>query len=210
MQDSILRFVLESLRQYWLEIVVWLLLIAVGWAAGQWRARRAWGRREFLGRINISLNSLDGGKLLIRTIVEKPLQEVFINRAAVDKVRSAAGATSEDRPLLVLGAKDRWPVLNCVLNEVSERFAEGHLRRDLGHPVKVESYVLCLTRERSDDVRTNKIRAMLIKKSLLAALPKKPPAFEQPSHHVRFRTLALLAELYHREPDSFVEMELVY
>jgi hypothetical protein len=210
MHDTVVGLVVEGVSQYWFEALASLLLVALGWTVGRWRARRAWTRRDFLGRINISLNSFEGGKLLIRTIVEKPLDDVFINRAAVDRVRAAAQATSEQRPLLVLSAADRWPVLNCVLNQVSERFAEGHLRRDLGHPVKLESYMLCLTRERSGDVRTDKVRAMLIKKATLAALPEQPPAFEQPSHHVRFKTLQCLAELHDTEPDSFVELELVY
>jgi hypothetical protein len=210
MPESFTSLVVDALGQYWLEAVASISLMTAGWWAGRRRARREWERLEFLGRLNVSLNRIQDGTLEIRTILEKPLSEVFSNPSAVDKVQRSALRTSEANPLLVLDKRDRWPILNCVLNEVSERFADGHLRRDLGYPVVSDSYLMCLTRERAEDLRTNKIRAMLIKKSLLLALPSKEPGYEHPVHRIRFQTLTRLRELHAEEPDSFVELQLAF
>ena len=43
---------------------------------------------DFLGRVIVSLNMFKDGKLKIRTIFERSLEEVFLNPMAVAKVRS--------------------------------------------------------------------------------------------------------------------------
>ncbi len=199
---------LTAAGNYWLEAAASIGCIVVGWLLGFWRARRQWQQREFLERINVSLNMIHDGKLLIRTLAEKSLEEVFVNPTAITKLQRAVKKTTEDNPIPSLAEEDFWPVLNCVLNIISEKFSAGYIRRDLGYPIKTAVYLMCLTCERSSEMRTRKIRAMLIKKSLLLNLPEENPEYEQPSHWVRFQTLKQLADLYREDSRKFLEIEL--
>ncbi|MEJ7596025.1 MAG: hypothetical protein WKF77_31330 [Planctomycetaceae bacterium] len=49
---------------------------------GRWRAAQSWQKREFFNRLNISLNSLHDGKLLIRTVLEKTCEDILLNKVA--------------------------------------------------------------------------------------------------------------------------------
>lgn len=208
MAENIWHQVLAALGDYWLEAVVSIGFILLGWFLGFWRARQQWKARSFLERINISLNMVHDGKLLIRTLAERPIEEVFINPAAISKIQRAIKKTTEDNPIPPLAREDFWPILNRILNVISEHFGAGYIRKDLGYPVKTEEYLFCLTYERASEMRTSKIRAMLFKKSLLLNLPEEEPEYEQPSHRIRFRTLKQLAVIYRKTPQSFLEVEL--
>ena len=164
--DQLLDTAIDLIRRHWVGWLWAVVLMAGGWFLGWWRARAQWRRKEFLGRLNISLNSLRDGKLLIRTIAEKSLEEIFLNSIAVKTVSAAAERTTESDPLLPLPKDDAWYILNSVLNEVAERFAVGEVRRDIGAPTKTERYVICLTRERAGAMKTQKVRAMLIRKEI--------------------------------------------
>lgn len=198
----------SSIQQYWLEGTVTVAGMVLAWLSGYIKARNEWERRQFFARLNISLNTIDGGKLLLRTLVEKSVGDILINPRAVAKLRAAAKLTTEEAPLIPLPKDEAWHMLNCVLNEVSERFSTGYMRRDLGYPVKSDRYLVCLTCERATEMRTSKIRAMVIKKSLLSALPKEEPKLESETHRVRFKTLKRLAEAREKDPGAFLELEI--
>src|SRR5436190_2056386 len=85
---------------------------------GSRRAQRQWSSKEFLDRIIVSLNIFADGYLKIRTVLERSLDEVFLNRVAVAKVTAAARATTIDKPVMVIPKEDRWFLLNFVLNAV--------------------------------------------------------------------------------------------
>ena len=63
----------ESLRSlindHWVKFLSAAAFTLVGWIIGRWRAARSWKNREFFNRLNISLNTLSNGRLLIRTIL---------------------------------------------------------------------------------------------------------------------------------------------
>ena len=205
---DLIEFAFEKLEDNWVKIVSALLLTAVGWAIGYWRAKRNWTRREFLDRLNVSLNTIEGGTLKIRTLAEVEAETVFLNREATRRIVAAAGRTTAADPLLPLPKEDYWYYLNAVLNEVAERFAAGTLRRDLGGEVRCATYLLCLTCEAAGAARTRKVRAMLVRKDRLTALPTAMPALESPNHAVRWETLHRLAAEYTKNPWRFLEMEL--
>ena len=46
---------------------------------GWWRARRAWKNRQFLHRVNFSLNYVRDKGLKFRTLRESDIHEVFLN-----------------------------------------------------------------------------------------------------------------------------------
>ncbi len=199
--------IILTLKEYWSEALASLGSLLAGWLFGYWRARQQWRQREFLTRLNISLNTLHEGKLFIRTLAEMSLEAVFPNPAAVTRLRQAIQKTTADNPIPPLSEEDFWPVLNCVLNVISEKFSDGYIRKDLGYPVKTAKYLICLTRERAAEMRTSKIRAMVIQKATLLNLPEHEPEYEQPSHSVRFRTLKQLAALYQQNSRQFLEVE---
>ncbi len=198
-----------ALREHWAKVLLSLAGVAVGTLWGRWRARRQWERHEFLHRLNVSLTSIDGGWLRIRTLLEKDMQDVLLNRTAVRTVSAAAQRTTEQDALVPLPEADAWFVLNAVLNEVSERFANGLLRRDMGLPVTTARYLLCLTFEVAGSVRTRKVRAMLVRKDLLESLPPEMPRLESPNHETRWLTLQQMARAWKSRPHLFQEVELL-
>jgi hypothetical protein len=211
MEHSLRQFldvVSDTLHDHWVKFATALVFAAIGWLFGRRRARAEWRKREFYDRVNISLNALREGTLSIRTIAEESCSEVFLNSVAVAALTDAARHTTAEDPLLELPEHDYWYYLNAVLNKVGEKFGEGQIRRDMGLPVTTARYVLCLTSESAGEVRTRKIRAMLIQKSLLLNLPAEEPKFESPTHATRWKTLKFLAAQFQRTPYKFREVEI--
>ena len=135
-------------------------------------------------------------------------------------VTAAAQETTSENAILPLDTRYRRDILNFVLNAVSRLFAEGSLRRDLGQPVVGEVYLLCLVNERGAKVTSQKLRVMIIKKSVLTddavmCMDHDELAYEQPNTHFeRWVTLRQMAAAYKEDQQlpfkdrSFVEVEL--
>lgn len=206
--DAIISYLIDKLHQHWQGLVTAFVFSLVGWYLGKRRARAEWQKKEFLDRVNVSLNSIRDGELQIRTILEKSCAEIFLNSVAVETVTAAARSTTPENPILPLPKADYWHYLNAVLNEVSEKFATGLIERDMGKTVRSETYVLCLTREVAGEMRTHKIRAMLIRKQQLLNLPAEMPKLQKPDHSIRWRCLKLMATELTREPHKFLELEI--
>jgi hypothetical protein len=205
---QIFDVVSDTLHDHWIKFATAALIAAVSWLLGRRRARAEWTRREFFDRLNISLNAIRDGTLTIRTIAEESCLEVFLNSVAVSSLVDAAHHTTLEDPLLELREHDYWYYLNAVLNKVAEKFGDGQIRRDMGLPVTTARYVVCLTSESAGEVRTRKIRAMLIQKSLLLNLPNEEPKYESPTHATRWKTLKYLATQFQRTPHKFREVEI--
>src|SRR5262249_33085887 len=145
--------------------IVFLLTTVLSFVVGRYwaryQARRQWERKQFLGRIIVSLNCLAGGWLKIRTIFERSLEEAVLNPVAVEKVQSAALRTPVDSPILPVPREDRWFLLNFVLNAVVEHFGDATVRYDAGAPLRPVSYLLFLTCEVVGEDRLRKVQAML-------------------------------------------------
>jgi hypothetical protein len=206
--DQILEALADWFHDNWIKFLTGLFVMAIGWYFGQRRAQASWKKKEFLDRLNVSLNAIDGGTLLIRTVLEKSCKDVFLNDVAVEAIREASGKTSEQDPTLPLPESEYWYYLNSVLNEVAEQFSEGQLRRDMGLPVTVKRYLICLTSECAGELKTRKVRAMLIQSTLLDALPEEQPKLESPHHATRWDTLQKLAKLRKSSPYRFLEIEI--
>lgn len=208
MMTQILDAALEYVHKHWIEFLTAAVFMGIGWYLGKRRARSEWRRKEFLHRLNVSLNMISDGRLLIRTIMEKSCADVFLNTVAAETVAAVARKTTESDPILPLPKSEYWYYLNAVLNEVSEKFATGQIRRDLGVPVNTGTFLICLTCECAGEVKTRKVRAMLIKKMTLEKLPEKRPMLESPNHATRWETLKLLAETYSKHSHKFLEVEI--
>jgi hypothetical protein len=212
--DEVDQIINDSTRR----IIVTVLASAVTAAAafvfgryyGRWKARREWQSKEFLNRVIVSLNIFHDGFLKIRTVMERSVEEMFLNPIAVEKVQQAARACTAADPIMPIPKEDRWYLLNFVLNAVAEHFIAGQIRLDAGQPVTLVKYSLFLTCEIVGEERIRKVRAMLIRTELLSDFPyakDSPPKLENPWHIDRIGTLARAAELYKKEPDLFLTLE---
>ena len=207
---------LQFLADHWLEFALPLLGVVVGWLWGRGRAKREWAAKAFIRRLNVSLNLFErapgdsGPTLRIRTLLEKDAADVFLNDVAVDHLVAAAGRTTKDDAILPLG-DDSWFMLNAVLNELSERYSDGLIRRDLGVATTSAWYVIGLTYERDGTMKTQKLRAMVVQRDTLAAIADgmDEPKFERQNHNTRWRTLGQMARAWRKEPGRFLEVELV-
>jgi hypothetical protein len=207
--EQVFAFLRDQIIDHWVKFLSGFAVLAIGWFLGKRRARSEWKRKTFYDRLNVSLNIIEPGKpLRIRTLLEKSCQDVFLNKVAVETVIAAGQKTSERNPILPLPKDDYWYYLNAVLNELAERFATGEVKRDLGVPVVTKKYLICLTSEVAGDLRTRKLRAMVIGKELLESLPADPPEFERPWHHNRWDTLKAMALAWRERPHQFLEMEI--
>ena len=208
----------EVQTEYIKRIVVTILVAAttstVTFFAGRWygryKATRQWQAKEFLDRIIVSINIFADGFLKIRTVMEKSLDEIFLNRVAIAKVSAAARATTTDKPVMPIAKEDRWFLLNFVLNAVAEHFIMGHIKQDAGLPVTSVKYALFLTCEQVGDERIRKVRAMLVREDLLIEFPYQDslPKLEREWHSDRIKTLRHAAALYKTEPDNFLTLEV--
>ena len=204
--DSILKVVLSIS----VPVATTVLSFIVGRWWGNYRARRQWEHKDFLGRMIISLNMLQEGRLRIRTIMERTLEEIFPNAIAVQKVRAAAEKTTLDNPLLPIATDDTWFLLNFVLNHIAEHFTQGLVKMDAGQPVTKVVYAIFLTCEKVGDERIRKVRAMMMRKDALENFPypDSMPELENPWHSDRILTLRKAAEVYRTQPEQFLTLEV--
>lgn len=187
-----------------------VLSFVVGGWWGRWRARRQWQKKEFLGRLTVSLNLIVDGALKIRTVFERSLEEIFLNPVAIEKVRKASLLTTANNAVLPILKEDRWYILNFVLNSVAERFCDGVVRFDAGAGLRPVRYCLFLTCEVLGDDRIRKVRAMLIQEEHLKNFdhPDGSLTLERDWHADRITTLRQAAQVYRTEPDHFLMLEI--
>lgn len=99
--------------------------------------------------------------------------------------------------------------LNAILNEISEKFSAGLFLREAARPHDAIRYLFCLTNECDGDVRTRKIRAMVIRRDRLLNLPAEQPSLESPHHSVRWKTLQHMQKTYATDPSLFLDVEIL-
>lgn len=200
---------IELFTDHWVKVLIGAAFLVLGWLFGWWRARRRWMRKEFFERVNFSLNSFVDGKLQIRTLMEESADRVFLNQVAVSQLLAFASQTNSENPMIPLEKSEAWFYLNSALNEISELFATGFVRRDAGQPVKSHRMLICLTNEADGAIRTRKIRVMVIAEKTLRALPDETPTLERPTHQTRWKTLQVMKQKLDSSPWLFMTVEVV-
>lgn len=205
---------MEFLQRFGVSIAMFIVSTVASFIFGRWRgtlrARREWEQKHFLDRINISMNVFSEGRLKIRTMFERSLEEIFQNKIAAEKVRAASKKTTAANALLPIDKEDCWYLLNFVLNSVAEHFSEGVVKEDAGIPIKKIPYAIFLTCEVVGEDRIRKVRAMMIKKEHLADFPYKEqlPLLENPWHETRVQTLRKAADVFQTHPENFLTIEI--
>ncbi|MDA7978863.1 MAG: hypothetical protein MPJ50_08860 [Pirellulales bacterium] len=195
--------VTDFISEHWLKVLVIIGSTLLAWLLKKLIDRQRWYQRQFLGRVNFSLNIIEGGYLRIRTLIEKELKEVLLNNEqAMRLVLKSAKRTTVADPIVPLPKDEGWLIQIAILNELSEKFSAGMLAADMRIPVRKEIYVFVLTSEPDADVRVRKLRIMIIREALLqkiAAGEIPEPKFEAPTHNVRWKTLGEIARRYQPE-----------
>jgi hypothetical protein len=182
---------------YGLPFVLGSLAAGVAYLA----ARASFLRRDFLHRVNFSLNYVDDNQLRLRTLKESDLDQIILNNRHGRKMllRAARNVSDSDKaPFLDMGDDCGWLVLNAILNEISELLPTGPIAKSLGLPVRSAWYLFGVTCESDDDVKMRKIRVMIIAEELLRKIDQFPMLkFQHPWHRVRYQTLLKMRQLHH-------------
>lgn len=191
MIDTIVLWVSEN----WIKFLSFLTFLTV--IPAYLRARYLWRKRQFLTRINFSLNFMDGNTLRFRTIRENDVAHALLNNAHA--IRTLLRAARADRPgafLLFDDKEEAWTILTTLLNELSSQLAEGYFARSMGLPTRSEWYKIGLTCEKHGDLKSTKIRVMLVPRKMLEVIDQLTDVqFEAKHHHIRLTTLREMAEI---------------
>lgn len=202
-----------------------LALLLVTWSViGVVAVRRQvdWRNRRFTQHVNFSLTTpveRDGSRmLLLRTLLEDSAANVWLNQFGVNRVLKAARLTTLEMPFLrIAQLRDRDLVMNAVLNVLSERFSDAFVARAVGVPIKTDVFLFGLTWERYGEMKTQKLRVILIKRADLEGLFDERSGgreirVSQDSHRPRIETLRRMFELWtssnQEDRDMIREVEL--
>ena len=169
-------------------VVTWSVL-GVAWLA----RRRSWQTKRFTGQVNFSLNYADGDRLVFRTLLELPASSVWATDFAVRLVARAADAATPLKPFLCLrNPVDMAYVQRSVKNVLSERCADAYIARAVGEPVAMAEFLFGLTFEKYRDIRTQKLRVLLVSEGNLDewfGAGRRPPDAPGQQHADRLATL---------------------
>jgi hypothetical protein len=174
-------------------------------------AHRKMSQLNFLDRINVSLNMFIDGKLKIRTLFERPLDEVVHNRHVREVLQSAAfKASVGNDPVVRMPDAHSWFVLNCVLNSIAERFSDGVIKEQRGLPVQRANFAFWVTCEPAMAQRERKIRVFMMEEELLRDFPfaETMPELESERHRDRVHSLRRSCEVFRSDPHLFSRVEI--
>lgn len=169
------------------------------------RARTNYRKKHFKQYLNFSLNDVQNNGLILRTLCEAKAGDIFISSAAVGSVMRAIEKTTEDMPFFALDDDDDWAFIQrCVLNELSEKTTDVFVARAIGLPVATGNFVFGITYEKYGDMRTRKIRVILIEAGLLkryfgpnaADQALAQLTVQEATHKARIATLKTMGRLY--------------
>jgi hypothetical protein len=201
-----LQHVFVFLQGHWNTVALALTWLGIGFA--YWRRRSQWLSKQFLARVNFSLNYVVGDALAMRTLLETMASDVWLNDYGVGHVLAAARRATVDQPFLMLvDPNDRDFANRAVLNVLSERFAETYLAASLGRPAFSAPYLFGITCEKYDDIRTVKLRVLVIAEQTLIDLfgpGNQGATLATPSIHLRARlnTLRIMYDLHQKDRGS--------
>ena len=170
------------------------------------KRRYDWRQRRFTQQVNFSLNSLTEtngtSTLLLRTLLEDSAAQVWINDYGVGRVLKAARRTTVENPFLQIAElRDRDLAMIAVLNVLSERFSDAFVAQVLGIPAVTDTFLFGLTWERYGEMKTQKLRVMVIKRSDLQTMfddqiDSRAVCVTEESHRPRINTLHQMYDLW--------------
>ena len=190
------------IQEHWLKVVGALALTLLTSCWGIVKAWRAWSSRNDYDIMHISQNTFEerptGNNdaleqwLILDVHSENQLCDDIEHPIPRWLIKRAAKKTTEDNVLLAFSEKDRWYVLNTVRMKIAEQFLQGTAAKLTKQAtVEVVECVFALTYERYPDMRSGKIRVMIVKKDVLEdeTFFDQDFRFESVSHCDRITTL---------------------
>jgi hypothetical protein len=138
----------------------------------------------------------------MRTLLERPAHEVWLNEYGVRTVLAAARRTTLAEPFLTLTSRPDTEFANrAVLNLLSERFAATFVAAALEAPRRTGTFLFAITCEKYEEIRTRKLRVLVVAKQTLIDLfgPGNAAARLQVDsliYRARLQTLRLMYERY--------------
>lgn len=197
---------LHDFRQHWSTLA--LIATWIGVAIVYVKRRTHWMRKQFLNQVNFSLNYVQDERLVMRTLLETKAQDVWLNEYGVNKVFAAAAKTTVDNPFIILDDQTDQDFINrAVLNVLSEKFAESFLAAALGVGVQHAHFCFAITFERYQEIRTLKLRVLIIEEELLGKLFGPEAGAEklksvETVYKARIQTLKAVRQMYERDKGS--------
>lgn len=184
-----------------------LIGIGVSWAVAAWiylGMRRDWTSKNFVNQVNFSLNSVDDGSLVLRTLFEADSHEVMGHRSAVARLKGACRKTTPEMPFVALDNDEDWGYLmRATLNVMSEMCGSVHIAKALGAPVATGEFVYGITFEAYGEMKTRKVRVIVMERAMLERhfSPEVAAASDQlqlasPHHSCRIATLKTMGRLW--------------
>lgn len=201
-----LRDIFAFVKEYWGTIG--FIATWTGIALVYFRKRFYWHRKHFLEQVNFSLNYLQDGQLVMRTLMELPSQEVWLNEFGVQRINNAAKKTTPTNPFITLeDPRDQQFINRAVLNSLSEHFSEVYLARALGIPVQTGKFYFTITCEKYEEMRTYKLRVLIAdEKTLLEDFAQggagDSEVIPDIVYQYRQQSLRAMHQLYHSEKQA--------
>lgn len=196
--SSLMTFLSHLTDSSLVEILAVLVGSTVTGFALLFRSRLEWRRATFESRINISLNSIFGGILRIRTLCEDEVKNIILSPYARRLVKKAAKATTIEDPFLHFANKrDAWMVYNEVINAISSIYSSRILFTAMhGKSAKETKLYVAITWERDADIPIQKLRIILVKEIVLNEIGHKLDTIkvEVPDQRTRIDALIKMHE----------------
>jgi hypothetical protein len=155
----------DALKPFYSYILLAVTWIGLGYA--WWKRRRAWRNKEFLGQVNFSVNLFED-TLKMRTLLETDTTQVFPNAYGVGLLRRAAERTTLGDPFIRLAdPADRDYLHRAVKNALSELCPAAFVAAALGGKVLRGTFLFAITCERYPEIRTIKLRVLVVEQNAL-------------------------------------------
>jgi hypothetical protein len=154
------------------------LMFAIKYVTGMHQYRRG----DLSNIVNVTLNTFQGGKLSVDTIVgDKLLQEVWSNVYHCAKLKAAAKRCTEDDPVIKFplngsGKRSDYRLTyDPLISMIAERCTnDGSIGLALGLPSTEHRFVIALTFEVLNDLRSLHFRCMMIAEDELLSINGTP------------------------------------
>eukprot|EP00298_Acanthocystis_sp_HF-20_P007907 c17358_g1_i1.p1 GENE.c17358_g1_i1~~c17358_g1_i1.p1 ORF type:complete len:183 (+),score=73.99 c17358_g1_i1:39-587(+) len=160
--------------------------------------------------VNVSLNTVQNGKFMIRTLDELSLDSIYIsNPAAINQLISCGARTTPDEPFVELPQDDAWFYMNAITNAISPICARDYIFADMDQPTISKWYRFALTFEK-DSIKGRKFRVILVSEELLEKIATmNKPILESVGHTGRWNLLVEMSKKYRKPELLFVGPQIL-
>jgi flagellar biosynthesis GTPase FlhF len=182
-------------------LLAWCCVTLGSIAVFKYARWRQWKRRQFMTRMNFSINYVRNGRLRVRTLTEKPTEEVlYCNTVAVDRLTRAAMRCNAGEPFITMETSDESRLVHRAIdNDLSAMSATGYFYDQCQLPVVRKPFIFGIANE--PGFALLKVRVIVIAEDQLRNLPPTMPELETPYHLHRWESLKVMKRRYFEQLD---------